>query len=170
MNNNTFNNCTNCPYSQTITTLSPIGIENNGSSTLLVFQSPGNDEWTRKTISGKRIPIDSISPHSAANRMRKSFVRKKVLRTSYDITEAVKCYPGKGKKRDKKPKKDAISICEQYLENDIINNHYTKIVCFGEIAYDMVDSIVRKNNIQVNYVKAPHPSSGVSNDTLNNSY
>ena len=57
------------------------------SRTLLVFQVPGIDE------AKIGLPISSPNPHSCASRMRNSFSRKGVLRSNYDIAEAVSCYP-----------------------------------------------------------------------------
>lgn len=168
-----FLKCQNCPYNNGTKSLLPIGLEDNKSNKLLVFQSPGKDEWAggTSTVSKQRIPIDSTSCHSAANRMRKSFARKKVNRTDYDITEAVQCYPGRGKSRDKKPKKTAITCCQQYLENAILTLKYSEIVCFGEIAYSMVGSIIKNNKIYgINYHLEKHPSSSVSNKDLDQSY
>lgn len=132
--------------------LLPIGLENNNSTELLVFQSPGQDEWTGKTNSTNRIPIDSINLHSAAARMRNSFDRKGTARQDYDITEAVQCYPQKcSNGRDKKPKQKAIACCQQYLKKVIMNHNYSKIVCFGDIAFNLVNNI-----INVNKAISPH--------------
>lgn len=167
-----FNNCKNCPYNNGGTNL-PIGLEYTpGNKELLVFQAPGIDEWNGNTCSDNRIPIDSVSIYSAANRMRKSFERKNVSRSQYDIVESVQCYPGKYKNgRDKKPSVLAQHICKQYLEKTITNRNYTEIVCFGEVAYNMVDSIIKSNNINgIYYHKELHPSSKVSNSKLDSSY
>ena len=167
-----FKRCAGCPYN-TGSTSTPIGLENNGSRYLLVFQAPGKDEWNGNTNSKQRIPIDSENPHSAANRMRKSFDRKNKKRKDYDITEAVQCYPGQNtNKRDKKPRKSSQNICKKYLKEEISNNNYTDIFCFGKIAYDIVKDILEniKTNKKINCVEAAHPSSNVSNSALDNSY
>lgn len=175
-----FSQCLGCPYcnqahlngTQYYTSNNvPLDIEQNNSKTLLVFEAPGEDEWINK------VPISSQKIHSCSYRMKQSFTRKVVNRFDYDITEIVQCYPGKNlNKRDKKPVKQAINCCSKYLLNDILNNNYTTIVCFGVIASNTVNKIINdynKNNynkITANVKLAFHPSGDVSNLTLDNSY
>lgn len=163
--------CTGCPYAMT----PPVNIryENNGSDHLLVFQAPGYDEWNAKTLSGGRIPIDSISSHSCAARMRNSFLRKGVLRTDYDIAEAVCCFPGKlSSKRDKKPKAKSISQCTVNMADLLNKKAYSEITCFGDIAFKVVTDAIAT----IPGWKGPtpslakHPSGGVSNAILDASY
>lgn len=169
--------CNGCPYFSN----SPMHLkfENNNSKYLLVFQAPGIAEWTggNMTMSGQRIPIDSISPHSCAERMRDSFQRKSVLRTDYDIAEAVCCYPGHLKSgRDKKPRMKSIKQCTVNMAELLKRKNYTRIACFGTIAYRVVNdaiNIIRQTNpnwIVPAISQAPHPSGHVSYATLDSSY
>ncbi len=178
--------CGSCPYKnqQHLTQIfyvqnvvaSPLKTDyGQNSNTLLIFQAPGKDEWQGNTISGKRLPIDSINPHSAAARMRNSMKRKNVNRANFDITEAVQCFPGKQSNgRDKKPNLQSRTCCLQYLVDDLTMKKYTKIVAFGNIAYGMaLQAVVMAGNKgvqQPNPTKAPHPSSTVSNNQLDGSY
>lgn len=166
--------CAGCPYAKPSN--QPIRCERNGSKYLLVFQAPGNDEWSGTTISGNRIPIDSANSHSCAARMRNSFARKKVSRKDYDIAEAVCCYPGKNKHgknkklRDKKPSVKSIVSCTKNMERLLREGQYTRIVCFGNVAYQMVSQALNAIHGNAICTWASHPSSGVSNNTLDNSY
>lgn len=165
--------CKGCHYVQS----PPVNLkyENNGSDYLLVFQAPGFNEWTggALTISGNRIPIDSKSTHSCAARMRNSFIRKNVLRYNYDIAEAVCCYPGVlTSGRDKKPKVKSVNQCTINMANLLSKKKYTKITCFGDVAYKVVMNAITMipgwAGPTPSY--APHPSSGVSNLVLDASY
>lgn len=166
--------CNNCPYAQNPAI--NLKYENNKSNHLLVFQSPGYDEWMGKnlTTSGKRIPIDSISPHSCAARMRNSFSRKKVSRKDYDIAEAVCCFPGKlsSNGRDKKPTVKSINQCAVNMSQLLSKNKYLKITCFGSIAYDVVNKAIKiiKNWTGPIPTHVSHPSGRISNETLDQSY
>lgn len=163
--------CAGCPYAKPSN--QPIRCERNGSKYLLVFQAPGNDEWHggKSTISGNRIPIDSVNSHSCAARMRNSFVRKGVLRNNYDIAEAVCCYPGKNQNgRDKKPSAKSIASCINNMERLLRKGQYTRIVCFGNIAYKVVSQALSAIHGNAICTWASHPSSGVSNNILDSSY
>lgn len=50
--------CAECPYYKE-KGKAPIGLENNGSKVLLLFQAPGKDEWDGKTYNSRRIPVAS---------------------------------------------------------------------------------------------------------------
>ena len=161
--------CVGCPYANSSN--QPIRCERNGSKYLLVFQAPGNDEWSGTTISGNRIPIDSANSHSCAARMRNSFARKKASRKDYDIAEAVCCYPSKNtNRRDKKPSARSIASCTKNMERLLQKGQYTKIVCFGNVAYKVVSQALSTINGNAICTWVSHPSSGVSNNTLDNSY
>ena len=138
---NNYSRCFSCPYknqqhlgsSQQSKVNTPLsiryGIKNGVSADeLLVFQSPGIDEWQGNTVSGNREPIDSKSHHSAAARMRNSMRRKNVTKDDYDITEAVQCFPGKkGNNRYKQPCASSKLYCIQYLVNDLMKKQYKKL-------------------------------------------
>lgn len=165
--------CTNCQYQQSSSM--KLRYENNNSDYLLVFQAPGFSEWTGGTLtmSGNRIPIDSVSAHSCAERMRRSFSRKHVCRTNYDIAEAVCCYPGKlASGRDKRPRVGSIKQCTVNMATLLKKKKYSKITCFGKIAYKVVvDAIatIQGWNGPVP-VYAAHPSGRVSDSRLDSSY
>lgn len=183
---NNYNFCGNCPYINQLHLPakyhsqigSPLSIDyGNNATELLIFQAPGIDEWQGSTISGRRIPIDSNNSHSAAQRMRNSMQRKGTSRCNYDITEVVQCYPGKNKKgnRDKVPCLDSRLHCLQYLlVESLLLKRYDRIVAFGRIAYEMavlaVNCASQLGFYQPDPTYARHPSSGVSNATLDNSY
>jgi hypothetical protein len=108
--------CQICPYFnqthlnilyKTIRTSPPVGLEDNGSDTLLVFQSPGVNEWH---VNGGH-PLKA-TPRSAGKRIELSWerVRKQrntsqtPIRTNYDIINVVQCFQGKAASgRDAKP-------------------------------------------------------------------
>ena len=182
-----YSNCIGCPYvnQQHLSSggiapvFTPLSIDyGTSSNVLLVFQAPGFDEWIGNTASGMRIPIDSVNPHSAGNRMRRSMVRKNTSRADYDITEAVQCYPGKKSTgRDKIPSSTSMRCCLRHLINDLSQKQYNKIVAFGDIAYQMTCnavSIINTNTkisiIQPTPIHAKHPSGRVSNSSLDASY
>ena len=110
--------CAGSPYAQTPSC--NLKYENNRSDPLLVFQAPGQDEWNgcSPTLSGERIPIDSASSRSCAERMRQSFSRNHVSRTDYDVAEAVCCFPGKlSNGREKRPRVGSIRRCANNMMN-----------------------------------------------------
>ena len=183
-----YSNCSGCPYcnqthlkgtSYYSNANSPLSIDmGNNADTLLIFQAPGADEWAggTNTSSGNRIPIDSKNTRSTAERMRKSMNRKGVNRSDYDITEAVQCFPGRGiSGRDKKPNAKSQKYCLAHLVNDLSQKKYRKIIAFGQVAHEnalaAVNAVNAMGNIsQPQPTPAPHPSSGVSDTTLNSSY
>lgn len=184
-----YSNCGSCPYNpynpnnvavSKSYTNSPCSIDlGSNSNTLLIFQAPGWDEWNANTVSGKQIPIDSRSSHSAAAKMRNSFTRRTQAgvptnRAMYDITESVQCFPDKNKNgRDKKPRIAAQKVCIQYLMQDIVKKPpYQKIVCFGKLAYSMTLMAIKSISGWTGPTPslAPHPSGNVSKHTLDGSY
>jgi uracil-DNA glycosylase family 4 len=138
--------------------MSHLEIENNKSSTLLVFQAPGKNEWKAKR------PLISTDPYSASKKINNSLKRINKCRTDYDITNTVQCYPGynKTKKRDYRPCAKAVKYCMQQLELDILLNKYTKVIAFGNIARKAVEEIKIKNNLGFKQVNCKHPSGGLS--------
>lgn len=162
----------NCPHLDNKLKKAPIKSELNHSNTLLVFQSPGKDEWSGNNGTTERLPIISKSSHSAAARMRKSFARKNLSREDFDITEAVLCYPGQyGNGRDKKPRKNAVIKCNKHLEKMILNGNYSTIVSFGDIANRAVNKALE--NLKMPNIKhkiSKHPCYRISNKDLDKSY
>lgn len=184
---NNYKHCINCPYNQQqhlavnlqSNVNSPLSIRygRKNADKLLIFQAPGIDEWQGNTVSGNREPIDSISSHSAAARMRNSIIKRKHLtKDDYDITEAVQCFPGKSStsNRDKQPCAKSRYYCLQYLISDLSHKQYRQIVAFGDVAYEMaciaVNCVLQMGYIQTQPIHAKHPSSGVTNKELDQSY
>ncbi|MCM8565785.1 uracil-DNA glycosylase family protein [Thauera linaloolentis] len=139
----------------------PIPLENNGSSILLVFQSPGADEWKN----GK--PISSSNPRSAAMKLKSALETIGLDRESFDIANVVQCFPGKkeprgtGAPRDKNPVYAAVSACSKWLHHDIRTGQYERVVVFGCPAKRALHRLGYKNDSRFVYVR--HPSaSGVS--------
>ncbi len=60
--------CEECPYCYLKD--KQLTLENNNSDVLLIFQSPGMDEWENNK------PLSSDNPHSTAKRMENSFLGK----------------------------------------------------------------------------------------------
>jgi len=167
--------CQNCPYYnqahlintsyQTTRTLAPVGLEDNSSDTLLVFQSPGVEEWRV----GKPL---QITPRSAGKRIDLSWgrVRKhrqsqNPIRTDFNIINAVQCFQGKvSSGRDAKPKAMAVRCCSNRLLTILQQTNYTKVIAFGDIA----QQILPRLQSRLNPINHPHPTSTKSrNVTLN---
>ena len=114
----------------------PLMLENNNSDILLVFEAPGIDEWH------KRQPIISKRKFSAGRKFDDALKKAGKYRTNYDITEAVLCFPGKSTTGTNAKIQEEVEIaatyCQQYLQQDISNKNYRKIICFGKTAYNSV--------------------------------
>lgn len=163
--------CPNCPYfdAQHLSPKHrslrqiPIRIEKNNSDTLLIFQSPGIDEWRN----GK--PISSNNKRSAAHKLLEAIKLIGGKRSDFDIANAVQCFPGKKTlnetSRDKTPSIKAKKACSNYLRENIVKNKYTKIVAFGKFAKESLQQLRLDPNITVLFAK--HPSApGVSNSQI----
>jgi len=151
---------TGCPlFSDEI----PVKLEKNNSKILLVFQAPGKIEWEKKA------PIQKQqSKNSAGSRIYYSLERTGRKRKEFDITNAIQCYPklNEKTKRDNKPNSFTKQCCFKNLETDIINNKYSKIICFGKIAAIQIDKIFGKIESKTEIIKVKHPCGGVSNKYL----
>lgn len=163
-----YEHCSDCPYacgrqlteSDKANRDRPLRMEDNGSDTLLVFQSPGIEEW--KT--GK--PISSSNPRSAAAKMAKAFELVGSDRGQFDITNAVQCFPGKRgaevdlSSRDRSPPAEVLVACSKWLKADIHKRSYKRIVVFGRVAEKMVRELI---GLDSRLLCVPHPSArGVS--------
>lgn len=161
--------CTACPYfdakhlssAERTARCRPIPLESNGSKVLLVFQSPGIDEW----INGK--PISSCNPRSAGMKLQAAFRSAGLGRNAFDIANVVQCFPGKktpvGKSapRDKSPLSAAIAACSKWLQEDILNGRYERVVVFGGPAKRALFRLGYKNDPLFSFAR--HPSAtGVS--------
>lgn len=132
---------------------------------MLIFQSPGLDEWRNGT------PISSTNNRSAAYKIETALKTLQKTRRDFDITNAVQCYTGKRsdkdttKPRDQAVRKSASKICAKRLQNLIDSNGYDNLVVFGSVAKDSMRKIAIPKNIAVIFSK--HPSArGVSIESI----
>lgn len=144
----------------------PLGIDlGNSSTTLLVFQAPGVTEWSNR----KPLQPYGNSSSSAGARIHNSWARTGKARSDFDITNSVQCFPDKySNSRDKRPRKPAINKCLEWLKEDIKAGVYTEIIAFGRIAQDQVDQAISQLGLtrKITVIHSRHPSSGVSNQSL----
>jgi uracil-DNA glycosylase family 4 len=141
----------------------PLSAEINGSDVLLIFQSPGLDEWA------SRKPISSENPRSAAQKINSAMRKLNKDRSDFDITNAVQCYPGKSNlsNRDNIPVTMAIQKCSENLRNDVHSKDYRRILVFGNIAKKSISQFNLGIDKHIEYFK--HPSAyGVSIEYLIN--
>lgn len=164
-------NCNNCPYknqkhlsNKNITNRKspPIGLENNNSNTLLVFQSPGIEEWEK----GQAIQPSRKKGGTAGRRIELSWERKQKNRYDFNIINAVQCFPGNDGNRDLEPNIMSICSCSNRLEHILNEKKYNKIILFGAIAQNVVDNLLNKLGLKVDVVKSKHPTGGLSNEYL----
>lgn len=173
MENSNYFNCENCPYKDGLhlneelykIRSSPLLPEINGGKTLLVFQSPGLNEWRTGRL------ISSTSSHSAAHKIESAFNISNKSRKDFDITNAVQCYTGKllnngiTEPRDQSVSKLASKICSRRLQNIITKNQYSNLIVFGVVAKNSIEKISLPQNLSVRFSK--HPSArGVSINML----
>ena len=104
-------------------------MEDNESDVLLIFRSPGCEEWREKR------PIysdEQDSSHTGAV-MRNAFERLGKKREDFNITNAVQCYPGQSNNgQDCPPEPLAVEHCSNWLKKDIKLKKYQKIIVFGK--------------------------------------
>jgi len=115
---------------------------------LVVFEAPGIDEWS------KGEPVCSNRRGSAGYKFNTELNNQGKQKSSYDIAEAVRCFPGTStktiNKKDQAELKKATKYCQKYLKDIILRKNYEKIVCFGELAETMVSSIIKSLHRQKN--------------------
>ena len=139
-------------------------MEDNEASALLIFEAPGEAEWKGGS------PIFSAHPSSAAARIRKAQLRVERVRTDYDITNAVQCFPGKGparnggRSRDAKPPDEAIKHCSRWLQADIQTREYKLILVFGNPAKAAVNMLPYTDDPRFQFLT--HPTGGLTNAKL----
>ncbi len=153
--------CIDCPYKKNSEKAEekPLSMENNSSDILLIFQAPGESEWKKKA------PICSKNSNSAAARIRNSLSRIGKSRTNFNITNATQCYPGKlTSGRDKKPAKTAQRNCADWLKTDIESFQFRKIIVFGSLAKETINSL--GYDADNRFVFLNHPSGGLRNNDL----
>lgn len=163
--------CLACPYFQqrhlqstlqTNRNSPPIELESHGSSTLLVFQAPGDMEW----VEGKPIQPTKKRGGTAGVRIQNSWQRKGKARDDFDIINAVQCFPGNDGDRDFEPMSDAKSCCAKRLNGILKQGIYRKIIVFGDVAFETVNSLIGESSTNSQLIQAAHPNGGVSNSTL----
>ena len=160
--------CKNCPYNPANSqerdvpspiAHSPLSLEANATSTLLIFQAPGADEWKACK------PICSDNPWSAAARIRNALSRLGKEREEFSITNATQCYPGESKSgRDRPPTASARRHCASWLKEDIESSAFSKIIVFGRSAKQSVTELGCASDPR--FLFLPHPSGGLSNADL----
>ena len=136
--------CDGCPYTgarhlstdDKATRSTPLSMENNRASVLLIFQAPGVDEW--KT--GR--PISSEAAGSTGKRLATSSARS----------------------RDKQPAAEARVRCYQWLLEDIRAAQYKRIVVFGTVAKAVLLRHYKGDTEHFKFIK--HPAGGLSSDVL----
>lgn len=161
--------CTGCPYLQCShlerqereIRKTPLSMEDNGADILLIFQSPGINEWN----TGK--PIASTNKRSAAYRMKQAFKFAGKTRSQFNITNAVQCFPGKSKDdgfsapRDNRLPASVVKHCVQWLRRDIEAYPYKRIVVFGDPAKRAVMKLLKyEESDRIRFLK--HPTGGIS--------
>lgn len=166
-------NCPTCPYNlqaqiyiasqMTSRQHPPITLEDNASTTLLVFQAPGIEEW----LIGSPIQPTVKKGGTAGRRIFLSWKRKRKQRSDFDIVNAVQCYPGTVGIRDAEPSREAVTACIGRLKTAINAKNYSKIVSFGSIAAIAIDSIMRLSaECSFAHIRAIHPNGGCKNKDL----
>lgn len=163
------NFCSGCPYHVSeplhVTTSTrppycPLQKEDNGAEVLVILQSPGEVEWEAG------LPLQNFV-NGAGLRFKNCFQRIKKTRRSFDITNAVQCYQGKGARgRDKKPSIKAQEKCRQKLLRDIQSKPYRKIIVFGAVARKQVQALgyIAGDDPRITFLT--HPSGGLTNVDL----
>lgn len=138
----------------------PLAMEDNGAPVLLVFQSPGVNEWK----SGR--PVSSTKSGSVGARLANAFKRVGKERRDFNITNIVQCFPGKRRaqpglaSRDLTPIASARRHCSHWLRQDIEATDYKRVVVFGSQARDAVLALGYTGNPRFHYLR--HPSGGLS--------
>jgi len=163
--------CLACPYFQqrhlqaelmTSRNSPPVELEPHGSPILLVFQAPGSMEWD----AGKPIQPTKRRGGTAGVRIHNSWKRVGKARDDFDIINAVQCFPGNYGGRDLTPMTDAKTCCARRLNVILEQGHYRKIIAFGDVAFEMINSLTSASGINPCSIQAAHPNSGTSNSTL----
>lgn len=162
--------CSGCPYryvphligTQYNFRHNPLSKENNGSQTLIVLQSPGVEEWRN----GAPLQPTVIKGGSAGRRISLSWDRVHHTRTDYDITNAVQCFQGNIGNRDLPIDPHAVSKCLEWLKDDIVNGNYTRIIAFGDIAFESCSTILSSYLNSIILDEGLHPNGGLRRTIL----
>lgn len=128
--------------------------------TLLVMLCPGDSE----ILAGK--PLVSKDSRSATIRIEDNLPTGKSLE-EYAVAELVKCCPGRDNNgKYKQPEKSAVALCYRYLEEELQNQKFKKVITFSKDAGVIVENIKKRLNLSFEHIKGKHPQNGVSNDEL----
>ena len=134
--------CKGCPYEKNDS--SPVEGVRMDKNVLLVMQSPGANE----NKSGR--PLSGIKGSSATQILKELLPSGKTI-DDYAVTELVKCYPN-GDTLDRV----AVAICYRYLETEILEGDYKKIVCFCADAFPIVENIKSRYSKDFKLVKCSY--------------
>lgn len=166
--------CSVCPYRDQLQLVGtewiveggvPLNIEKGkNTSTLLVFQSPGVEEWKA------RRPLMAVAKRggTAGSRIERSWVRTNKSRENFDITNSVQCYAGQYTSgRDKPPSTAARLNCLEWLKSDIDKGKYTRIFAFGRLAGKQASKAIRELGLDMEILtEIIHPTGGLKNCDL----
>lgn len=161
-------NCQNCPYIgqvnlpdelRTTRLHPPVELESHGSKTLIVGEAPGIEEWRVGAPFQRTRRVGG----TAGARLAKSWERVGKCREDFDILNVVQCYPGVAGKRDARPHALAVCSCANRLGAVLVERQYTRVVCLGEVAKQVVPHLRRVHDLSFEVVLCPHPTGGASN-------
>lgn len=128
-----------------------------------MFQAPGGMEW----VVGKPIQPTKRLGGTAGVRIHNSWKRVGKSRDDFDILNAVQCFPGNNGGRDLPPMPDAKACCVRRLSVILEQGSYRKIIAFGDVAFEMIDSVTSASGMNCPCsIHAAHPNGGTSNSTL----
>lgn len=166
-----FDSCGYCPYKQqrhltdeqkTNRLEPPIGLESNNSKTLLVFQSPGVEEWE----CGKAIQNITKPGGTAGARIYQSWERTGFVRNDFDIVNLIRCFSGSTSSRDNKPDLLAICSCVDKLIADLNTHQYERVISFGDEANQIISALKKSGRFKFIVRNSKHPNGGASQDSL----
>jgi uracil-DNA glycosylase family 4 len=140
----------------------PLDVDDNESDILLVAQAPGEAEW----IAGKPLQPTTRQGGTAGSRIAQSWERTGKERESFNITNAVQCFPGKGDKRDLAPAPEAVSACAGWLRDAMRARSYRKVIAFGDVAAQVVGIVVTLEDLSCEVQYVPHPTGGLRSEVL----
>jgi uracil-DNA glycosylase len=153
----------------------PVGLEDNGSDILLVFQSPGEEEWNQGRPLRPTVKIGGTAGRrieESWDRVKKQRNSQNPIRTDFDIVNTVQCFQGKKPNGgDEEPDAMAICCCSNRLLAvlNLPQKRYTKVIVFGDISQQVMNSLIRRLSPQPIFVPAPHPNmrkKGISTNSL----
>ena len=142
--------CSGCPYMDENTTKVD-GIHFN-NKVLLVMHSPGDNE------NEKGRPLSGTKGSSATKIIEKLLPANKTL-DDYAVVELVRCKPANGKIDE-----IALAICYRYLEDDIIQYQFDRIVTFCDPAFPIVKNIISRNKLSAEVIQCKYPKNTLTKE------